>query len=250
MARPQLEDGYTAIANEILEHLYKRHLSPNQWQVTLCVIRKTYGYHKKVDYIANCQIVVEVGLCKSVVSRALKGLIAMNIITRNGRHIGLQKDWEQWKELAELLPKVSSIANENNEEKLANQQPKLAISSTELAELLPKVSSPRVTQNNKLYKRNYTKETVSKISFDEFLTNCQKRYPELDVADEWRRCELWWSEGKKPMKKPMSALNNWLVIAQKKKQQEASNGQDRQNTQRKRSYELIPRTSYTHPDDA
>ena len=56
MANPQLEDGYTEIANEILEALMRLHLSPNQWQVILCIIRKTYGFKKKVDYIANSQI--------------------------------------------------------------------------------------------------------------------------------------------------------------------------------------------------
>ena len=101
MASPQLENGFTKIANEILEKLMIRHLSPNQWQVLLYVIRKTYGYHKKVDYIANYQIVDATGLCKAVVSRALLILEEMKIISRDGKYIGFQKDWEQWQKLAE-----------------------------------------------------------------------------------------------------------------------------------------------------
>ena len=97
MANPQLEDGHTRIANELLEQLMKRHLSPNQWRVLLCIIRKTYGFQKKVDYIANKQIVDGTKLCKAVVSRALHTLQGMNVITRTGKLIGFQKDWEQWK---------------------------------------------------------------------------------------------------------------------------------------------------------
>ena len=84
MANPQLENGHTQIANEILEHLIKLHLSSNQWQVLLCIIRKTYGFHKKVDYIANKQIVEATGLCKAVVSRSLAKLEKMAVITRTG----------------------------------------------------------------------------------------------------------------------------------------------------------------------
>jgi phage replication O-like protein O len=100
VAKPQLEDGHTKIANEILEHLVKMHLTPNQWQVLLCILRKTYGFHKKVDRIANSQIVEATGLCKAVVSRALKSLEDMKVIIRNGKFIGLQKDWELWEKLA------------------------------------------------------------------------------------------------------------------------------------------------------
>ncbi len=103
MARPQLEDGHTRIANEILEHLIKMHLSSNQWQVLLCIIRKTYGFHKKVDYIANFQIVEATGLCKAVVSRTLHCLSDMKLIDRKGKFIGFQKDWESWQMLAVSL---------------------------------------------------------------------------------------------------------------------------------------------------
>ncbi len=103
MAKPELEDGYTQIANEILERLARMRLSPNQWRVLLCIIRKTYGFHKKVDYIANFQIGEATGLCKAVVSRCLKGLNDMQLITQKGKYIGFQKDWEKWGKLAAVL---------------------------------------------------------------------------------------------------------------------------------------------------
>ena len=160
MAHPQLENGHTRIANEVLEHLIKTHLSPNQWQVLLCIIRKTYGFNKKVDYIANFQIVEATGLGKEVVSRCLKGLTDMNLLNRNKKHIGIQKDWELWK-LAIPSTIGTKLAEQSTNEKLAISSTELAISSTELAISSTKVSSPHVTQKTKetiqkkLYKRNY-----------------------------------------------------------------------------------------------
>ena len=164
MANPQLEDGYTQIANEILENLMRTYLPPNQWQVLLCIIRKTYGFRKKIDWIANYQIVEATGLGKTTVSRALTRLKQQGLISRNGKKIGLQKDWELWKvsrtanntKLNEA--KVSRTANF---EKLAIKDTlKLAEQLTQLTEQPTKVSSSLVTQKEKeiiqkkLYKRN------------------------------------------------------------------------------------------------
>ena len=167
MAKPQLENGHTQIANELLEHLVQIHLSPNQWQVLLCIIRKTYGFHKKVDYIANSQIVEATGLCKAVVSRSLKKLEEMMLIIRNGKSIGFQKDWEQWQKFA----KQSTI------EKLAISTSELAISTSELAKQSTKVSSPAVAQK---IKDTYTKETIQKKGEKDNL-----------ILPEWLNLKAW-----------------------------------------------------------
>jgi len=130
MPSPQLENGYTTIANELLEVMAFIQLPPNEWQVLFVIIRKTYGYKKKVDRIANLQIMDATGLGKEVVSRAIKNLTRKGLVSRTGKYLGINKDYGQW-QLAELLTK------------------KLAEQSTELAELLTKVSSSVVTQKKK-----------------------------------------------------------------------------------------------------
>ena len=119
MANPQLEDGYTSIANEILERLALIKISPADWRVLVTIIRRTYGFHKKVDWIANFQIVKSTGLCKAVVSRSLARLKKNNLILRNGKTIGFQKDWEKWRMLAVLQtsepkepPKMRIVRND------------------------------------------------------------------------------------------------------------------------------------------
>ena len=221
MANPQKENGYTAIANEILEHLYCRYLPPNQWQIILCIMRKTYGYGKKSDFVTNSQIIIETKLHKTVVSRALKSLIISNIIFRDGKNIGLQKDWEQWKELAATLSKVSSPANNIHEEKLAATQP-------ELAATLSKVSSPRITQK----KETTTKETIQKkddggngqkIPFENYREELRVRFQDLDFNLELERFNLYWYGGTRKVKNANLALLNWMTKARQIKQLEQQN---------------------------
>ena len=161
MANPQLEDGHTRIANELLDNLVRMHLSPYQWQVVFFVIRKTYGYRKKVDYITNSQIVRGTGIHKAHVSRAMSNLVRRNILIREGKLVGLQKDYEAWLELPELVTNVTQTGNNSTPEKLPDTQPKLPNRQPKLPVLQTKVTSPRDTQKKKetiqkkLYKRKY-----------------------------------------------------------------------------------------------
>ena len=41
MANPQIENGYTVIANEILDHLYKQSLNGTELKVVMCILRYT-----------------------------------------------------------------------------------------------------------------------------------------------------------------------------------------------------------------
>lgn len=47
MANPQIENGYTVIANEILDHLYKQSLNGTELKVVMCILRYTFGFQRK-----------------------------------------------------------------------------------------------------------------------------------------------------------------------------------------------------------
>lgn len=47
MANPQIENGYTAVANEILDNLYKFSLNGTELKVISCIFRYTFGFHRK-----------------------------------------------------------------------------------------------------------------------------------------------------------------------------------------------------------
>jgi len=164
MASPQVENGHTRIANELLDQLARLHLSPNQWQILFFIIRKTYGFHKKADYITNAQIVEGTGIHKAHVSRAMSNLIGRQVLIRQGKLTGIQKDYEAWQKLPELVTKVTQTGNNLDPEKL----PELVTGVTrtgnkKLPELVTKVTSTVVTQKIK-----DNKDTIQKKEYGEF----------------------------------------------------------------------------------
>ena len=113
MANPQIDEGkFLIIANEIAEALAKINLSPYESRVLWAVFRKTYGWRKKADRIAFSQFEELAGLKRQYASRAMKSLIARNIIFRQGSghklSYGLQKNYELWKDAQTSSPEVTS----------------------------------------------------------------------------------------------------------------------------------------------
>ncbi len=99
MASPQCEDGFTKIANELLDALIRTNFSGYQRRVFDAILRKTYGFNKKEDWISNSQIVEMTGIKRSHVSRAKKELTLRNIVTKGGNKTQLNKDYDQWRQL-------------------------------------------------------------------------------------------------------------------------------------------------------
>jgi phage replication O-like protein O len=96
MADVQIDDGYTKIANELLEAITKVNLSSYEFRVVMAIMRKTYGYSKKQDYISLSQIEAMTGIKSCNVCRTLKKLKAKNMLIGNGHLTGIQKDYDLW----------------------------------------------------------------------------------------------------------------------------------------------------------
>lgn len=87
-ANPQLENGYTSIANEIMDALCKIRIPGEAMQVLLFILRKTYGWNKKEDRISLSQFAVGTGLKKTTICKSLRKLEDMRlIITKKGKGI-------------------------------------------------------------------------------------------------------------------------------------------------------------------
>ncbi len=108
---PQKENGYTPIANELLEALCRLHISGNEWSYVHAVLRKTYGYQKKEDWVTNSQIANLTGLHPVRVSEAKKKLLELQIVTENRNKISLQKDYSKWGKLRKTVTKVTENRN-------------------------------------------------------------------------------------------------------------------------------------------
>jgi len=77
---PQLENGFTQIANEILEDLANTKLNGTQFRILLIVWRSTYGWNRKEHDLSLSYLSKATGIHKQQIKKALDSLIEMNII--------------------------------------------------------------------------------------------------------------------------------------------------------------------------
>lgn len=107
MAGPQLENGYTQIANELLEAIARVRIPGETRQIYDTIIRKTYGFHKKADMISLSQFVLATGINRQNVIRAIKQLLTMNLIIKDDTGItckySINKDFISWRPLSKKI---------------------------------------------------------------------------------------------------------------------------------------------------
>ncbi len=95
-ASPQLENGYTRIANELLEALTRQKLHGREWAVIMVVARHTYGYQRKTHCITGGQIAKMTCISSNHAREVVAGLLAKKILHRIDGCLGLQTDYSLW----------------------------------------------------------------------------------------------------------------------------------------------------------
>lgn len=109
MGNPQTEDGYTRIANELLDAILLRDFSGRQIKVLMAIIRKTYGFNKKSDEIGLSQFRDITGIDSKHVSVVLHDLEQFNVIAvshgDHARRISLNKNYKTWNVPEKASPK-------------------------------------------------------------------------------------------------------------------------------------------------
>lgn len=106
MANPQQENGHIRIANDVWDALIKIRVPGEAMQVLLFIIRKTWGFGKKEDFISLSQFCLATGIRKRNIIRGLAKLSQINIIsvvqkdTTLLRLYRFNKDFDTWKPLS------------------------------------------------------------------------------------------------------------------------------------------------------
>ena len=120
MASPQKEDGHIDIANEIVDKLCSYRISGQEWQILWVIIRKTWGWEKKIDWITLSQFQRLTGIDRRRCHSLLQKLCGKNIIkksvTKKGDTLnvtyGIQKDFEKWRVSPKKVSPVTNIGDE------------------------------------------------------------------------------------------------------------------------------------------
>jgi len=114
---PQKENGYTAIANTLMEALSRTRIPGEARQVLDFVLRKTYGFNKKSDKINLAQFCQGTGLKKPTIIRAINKLLSMNmVVIKKDNAIyttySFNKHYTTWKPLSK---KITVIKKDNED---------------------------------------------------------------------------------------------------------------------------------------
>lgn len=104
MANPQLEDGYTRIANEILEVVSKVKLNGTQYKILITIWRYTYGFNRKDSEFSLNFLSEATNSNKQQVKRELDRLIESKVISvvekadfNSSRRLSFNKKYSEWK---------------------------------------------------------------------------------------------------------------------------------------------------------
>ncbi|QMA41373.1 replication protein [Citrobacter freundii] len=188
-----LDDGYTRIANELLEAVMAADLTARQLKVVLAVIRKTYGFGKKFDRITNTQIAMMTGIHHTHVCKAKNEMIAMNIIVTNGQAIGVNKVISEWNfEISQVSESLAKTANKT----LANSANWYKPTQLNTKETIQKKEKKENTQSSgddrELVKPEKRKPV--KFDYDEYLSAYNEivgdRLPHAVEANEERQRKI------------------------------------------------------------
>jgi phage replication O-like protein O len=169
----QLENGYTRIANEILETIAKIKLSPTQHSLIYIIWRYTYGFNRKEHTLSLSFLSKATNCDQRNIQRELKRLEDRNIIiqstAKNRRIIRFNKNYNEWiNNIGEIdigetanrrnrQSKIGEIANRNIGG-IDNQE----IKKEKLKEIYISIVDYLNTKTNKSYKAT-TKKTQSLI---------------------------------------------------------------------------------------
>lgn len=99
MASPQVENGYTRIANELLEALMTADLNGTQFRIMLAVIRESYGRQSTTATLSYSRLATLVDQPRTVVARNLTQLVNRQFLRHEGENVStwsVQKDYTQW----------------------------------------------------------------------------------------------------------------------------------------------------------
>jgi len=102
MANPQKENGYTAIANELIEAICNK-LTNSTWiRLLLWTIRLTYGWKRKETQSNYQAYATKLNLTKDTIKHTLlelndRKIIILVVLTKEQFVITINKNYELWK---------------------------------------------------------------------------------------------------------------------------------------------------------
>ncbi len=145
------DEGYTRIANKLLEAICCVEITARQMRVFLAIVRKTYGYQKKADWIAADQIAAAMNYSGNPthIHADIRGLKERKLIIEDGRRVGPNPTISEWV--------FSKTDKKTTDRKRSLNKPKTVTKQTEIGHFTDRKRSP---QKKDINTKENIKETI------------------------------------------------------------------------------------------
>lgn len=173
-----IENGFTKIANEILDAMAKAPLNGSQRRIIDVLWRSTYGYGRKAHELSETFISEATGITKRQIQRELKALIDSNIILVKkqatfsaSRVLEFNKYYETWK-IQKSRPQEGSCHKTVTKKKAdQDRTPKKdkTEKDTETLEYFESIWKLYPNKKGKADISNTQKTKLAKISYEEWV---------------------------------------------------------------------------------
>ena len=168
-------------------------LSQHQLLVFMAVMRKTYGFNKKADWVSNDQLSALTGILPHKCSAAKSALVKRGVFTQIGRTVGINKAVSEWVK----LPKSG------NENKVYLKEVNLPVSGKKC---LPE-SGNDTYPNQVNTKDKHTKDNKDNINKPPKSPKPASFDPAGVDLPEWLSVSVWksWVDYRRDLKKPIKS---------------------------------------------
>lgn len=155
MASPQVEDGFTRIANELLEALAQSEISSTKHRAILMIVRETYGYQRTAVTVGYHALAVKYKIDKAQLIRAMTWLVKHQYLTcERGETItspntwAVQKDYSRWGHKLTSSNSASSATDTSAVGSLVSVQTPVTSVCTDTTPLQPPLMEERNLKKN------------------------------------------------------------------------------------------------------
>lgn len=205
MADPKKKNGWTPIANELLEQVYKLKLSGTQFKIIMVVWRFTYGFRRKEHDLSVTFISNAIDTDVRTIKRELNNLIDMKLIEvvseatfNKARTIAFNSNYDIWGASSHVVGKMSPSGDNM-----------LLV----VGKMSPTPGGENITQENNNIKQNikkdnnivdldeikptlpvFTESSFEMLCVEAIINSCLELYPNSKVPGTYLEKEKWAKE--------------------------------------------------------
>ncbi|MFP7171931.1 replication protein [Terribacillus halophilus] len=176
MASPQLEKGFTRIANELMEKMIKQNLNGTQFRIVMAIWRYTYGFQKTEKALSISYLAKQIDANRNQVDRALNSLIAREIVKvvgedeRKVRVLQVNKHYNEW---LDSEPSKGEVKLAPKKDTAAKKKP---------------AKKPKYDEDNQYYKMAvYFFKRVEKVAAEAGIAHLLRKSNMQTWADDMRK---------------------------------------------------------------